>query len=485
MQASMSQDSDFHVVTIGWGQTLVDGLWRAIAAKSADRFSHIMHPRHTLQDFGGRRPPPGIYLFRENHQAIMPPPDVELLASLEQDGVPTIHNMILGDRVVSELGQDDALSYATFLARRVITLFKELEPSVVIGGFDAIHNGIALAVARRMGIPWFAINFSVIPPGLACFCDRMSPAARVHLTERPFDERRSAAERYLQQFENRSVQAHAYIAPPPRSVVGRMASIPARLSAVVRTGRRAQQRESLRFTEGRGAYSVLAAVRFLRRAAMARGAIEAVHTLAAPPAGPYVLFGLHFQPESSIDVWAPFFSNQMWVIELLSRSMPPSHRLLVKIHKSDVANYLREQLNAMRAFPGVDLVRPFADTRKFIEGASLVIAIQGTMGLEAALLGKPVIMLGDSPVVLFPSVSRVGEITELPDLVRRKLVESPPARGEIMNAYATYLAPFLSASHNDWTTRKTEEEVESYVRLFSALKQRLVPQSIDPLRSVS
>ena len=45
----------------------------------------------------------------------MPEPDPRLLASLEQDGIPTIHNMIMGDSIVSKLRYDDALGYATFL----------------------------------------------------------------------------------------------------------------------------------------------------------------------------------------------------------------------------------------------------------------------------------------------------------------------------------------------------------------------------------
>ena len=65
-------------------------------------------------------------------------------------------------------------------------------------------------------------------------------------------------------------------------------------------------------------------------------------------------------------------------------------------------------------------MQPFADTRGLIESSNLVISIQGTMGLEAALLGKPVIMLGDSPVTVFPSASRIGEISDLPKLVRSK-----------------------------------------------------------------
>ena len=97
----------------------------------------------------------------------MPAADKSLLASLEQDGLPTIHNMIMGDRIVSKLEYADVLGYATFLARRLGAIFDEIKPSVIIGGFDAIHGGLALAVARERNIPWFALNFSVLPPGLA------------------------------------------------------------------------------------------------------------------------------------------------------------------------------------------------------------------------------------------------------------------------------------------------------------------------------
>jgi hypothetical protein len=256
-----------------------------------------------------------------------------------------------------------------------------------------------------------------------------------------------------------------------------MRNVPGRLSGVVRTIRKARTSEYLKFTEGHAGYSVSAALKFLYGASMARKALEKNLALAVPPSSPYVLFGLHFQPESSIDVWAPFFSNQMWVIELLSRSIPPSHKLLVKIHKSDVANYSTAQLTRMRCFPGVELVRPFANTRDFIENADLIVAIQGTMGLEGALLGKRVIMLGDSPVAAFPSVSRIGEISNLPQLIRDKLGEPPPSRSDIIDAYATYLAPFERASHNDWTATVGKVEIDGYRELFGALTQYLATRS--------
>lgn len=475
----MSKAAEFRVLLVGWDGTLIDKLGRGVAGRSRLRFSYIMHPREVPGSgaAAGTEPTSDTYYIFDGVAGRMPPPDTELLRSLERSGVPTIHNMVLGDRVVSKLPYEDALGYATYLARRFLRLFTEIRPSVIIGAFDALHSGIALAVSRRMGIPWFVMSFSVIPAGLVCFCDRMSPAARVEMAVLPSGTIRALAERTLARFEQGAVHAPAYLAPPPLSVTDAIAAVPDRLRAVARIFRRSRAKTIRRFTDPAGDYSVSAAVRHLRATRAARRALQKTATLRKPPSGKFVFFGLHTQPESSIDVLAPFFANQPWVIELIARSTPPTHRVLVKIHKSDAARYSGDELNRMLAFPGVQLVDPFASAREFIDAADLVISIQGTMGLEAALLGKPVIMLGDSPFRLFPSVSSIEAIWDLPELIRRKLVEGPPDRNQIVDAYVNFLAPYMAASHNDWTAPINSAQLDDYVQVFAQLRNFLMDES--------
>jgi capsule polysaccharide export protein KpsC/LpsZ len=194
--------------------------------------------------------------------------------------------------------------------------------------------------------------------------------------------------------------------------------------------------------------------------------------LRQPPKRRFAFFGLHMQPESSIDVFAHFFSHQERVIELITRSLPPTHTLFVKLHKSDTPNYSSASLARYSRFPGVELVSAHADTFEFISRADLVFSIQGTIGLEAALLGKPVIMFGDSPTKLFPSVSTIGKSVDLPALIRQKLAESPPSRSDIIAAFAAYLAPFYPASQNDWSIRPTDAQIDDFVKLFELLRMR-------------
>ena len=78
-------------------------------------------------------------------------------------------------------------AYATLLAQKITKYYGILMPTVVIGGFDSLHGSLGFAVAKVMGIPWFALNFSSLPSGQAALCADLGPASRVTLE--PVDRR--------------------------------------------------------------------------------------------------------------------------------------------------------------------------------------------------------------------------------------------------------------------------------------------------------
>jgi hypothetical protein len=475
----------FHYVTVGTSDRLVKNLWNRIAVKGGYRISHIVHPTFTRSSWGASCDSGQVFFLRESFRQALPPADPEFLASLEREGVPTINNMILGDRYLSKLKYADALAYATYLARRLQTLYGETNPSVVIGGFDALHGSLALAVARLMGIPWFALQFTSMPVGRAAFCANLSPASAVLFEPRRDSELRAEAEVLLREFEGRKVQAAAYIPPRLDSPVLWLKQSPTHVRTLARVLKRRRRKEFLKFTDYEHSYSVIAQVREALRLRKNSWQLHRRHLLDKPLEGRYAFFGLHMQPESSIDVLAHFFSNQLRVIELISRSLPPTHRLLVKLHKSDAPNYSTDQLARLSAFPAVDLVSPYADSFELIKRADLVFSIQGTIGLEAALLGKPLILFGDSPTKVFPSASGIGKTVDLPVLVREKLTERAPSRSRIVDAYARYLAPFYPASLNDWGMVPTDLQIDGYVQLFALLQKHLREQLTPQQRGAS
>jgi Capsule polysaccharide biosynthesis protein len=467
--------NQFKILTVGTYPILVRHVWDRIAAAGGYDFAHLMHPTYEMGSWPyGPRPGDQLLYFFEAACVPTQEADTDLLASLEGNDTPTIHNMILGDCVVSKLPYSDALGYATFLARRLEDVYRKVKPMVIIGDFDSVHGSMGYAVAKRLNIPWFALQFSPLPSGHVALCSNMSPGSVVTLEPGRHERLRGFAAKLLADFELRRVCASAYIPPNLLSPGFILKHIPSQVAAFTRTLQRRRNRALLRFTEVSGWHSIRGRVREGVR--VRRNLLLLRHRRLIqepPPDERFAFFGLHMQPEASVDVWAPFFSNQIRAVELLSRSIPPTHKLLVKLHKSDVTNYSPEYLSELANLPGVEVVSPYADTHQFILRADIVFSIQGTMGLEAALLGKPVIMFGNILGSVFPSATVVGKAADLPSLVRAQLARPTPSRPDVIEAFARFLEPFYPASSNDWTQIPDETAIEGFRLLFNLIRERL------------
>jgi hypothetical protein len=461
--AHSSRERDFHILSIGWAPAVIDRLLDPIASATGFKFSHVVDPLLDRHSMGGRAESRRIFV-RDDQAMPMPVADHEKLAALEGPGIPTIHNMIMCDPIVRELEYSEALAYATYLTDRFESLIRELKPSMVLGGFDALHGGIGLAVARRMGVPWFALHFTTIPRGRAGFCERMAPDASVSYLPQSQEELRGLAQRTLSEFETKRLVVPAYLSANTFGAIAKR--FPSHFRTLARTLQRVFSGRFDRFTQV--PVTRMAKEYIRKRANVVR--LPKKWFVETPPSGPFLFFGFQRQPESSVDVWAPFFADQFAVVEAIARSTPPTHQVLIKIHKSDADNYSPRELARLRRLPGVRLVSPYAASRDFIDQAALVIAIQGNMGLEAALLGKPVLVFGDSGFVKMPSVSKVQRITDLPSQIRSKLSEKPPASEEIVRGFMAYLGGYAPGCYNDWTATPTKAEIEALANHFRALR---------------
>lgn len=138
----------------------------------------------------------------------------------------------------------------------------------------------------------------------------------------------------------------------------------------------------------------------------------------ALPQRPFVFFPLHYEPEANLLVHGSYFENQLEVVRNLARSLPVGWDLVVKEHpqmrgRRDLGFYRR-----LRRVPNVRLVPAAVRSNVLIKHARMVAVISGTPGLEASLLGKPVIMFGDFPWDYAPTVHRVRALSDLPALIR-------------------------------------------------------------------
>jgi hypothetical protein len=464
----MTTDDHFNITSIGWGSELIENMLDRVQQRSKIRFTHIVLTDFDAHILNKKSYRSDVIAIRKVRGDPLPSPDLDLLASLEVNGVPTIHNMILGDRVVRNLPNEEAFSYATLLARRIKDSLRAKKPDVVIGGFDSLHAGIGLAVCRSLNIPWVAMSFTTIPIGYLAFCDQLCPDAILKIL-RPLNESlKHEATEALVSFESRQSQTPAYVSAHSLGII--LERLPKHLST-------ASRRTIMLFNGSFDRFTTPSlkktCTQYLRKRR---------NTLLFPnkwfvrkaPAARFALFALHMQPESSIDVWAPFFSDQFHLIGQIVRAMPPNMKLLVKLHVSDGDNYSPRQLRQIAALPGVELVHPTTSSRDFVDCADLVFGIQGTICLESALLGKPVLMFGESPYLHFPSVERIGRITDLPMQIRAAIVKPKPGREEILAAYAQYLARYMPARYNDWTKPLNSEDIAKFTSCFERLKDHIL-----------
>lgn len=467
-----SPGDSFRVLTVGWDFDVIERLADPIEKATGFPFFHVLDPAFDRRSLGGRTDS-RFFFMRDDVRMTMPPADPAKLAELEQPGVPTIHNMIMGDRLLKTIDYGDALAYASYLAARLKALFLEIKPAVIIGGFDSVHSGIGMAVARQIGIPWFALNFTAIPQGLSGFCSAMSPDSSFSFLPTPPEELRTLAERTLHDFEAKRMVVPAYLSANNISMIFKR--LPHHLRALYRSVRLSGDR----YTQ----FSTRHLAREYIRKRKNLFFLPKQYFLDAPPETPYVFFGLHMQPESSIDVWAPYFSDQYSVVEAIARSTPPTHSVLVKLHKSDADNYSRSQLDRMRQLPGVRLVSPYASSRSFIERAAVVFAIQGNIAMEAGLLGRPVLLFGNSKFSELPSVTKVKRMTDLPTQIRAKLEEPPPEREAIVRGLMSYLSFFAPGCYNNWERTMSASEVDALANHFRALRKSLEERQSSEERS--
>jgi len=137
----------------------------------------------------------------------------------------------------------------------------------------------------------------------------------------------------------------------------------------------------------------------------------------------FLYFPLHTEPEAKILTTSPFFSNQLAVIENIARSIPVDFILYVKEHPGQglklwrSINYYKKILE----LPNVKLVHPSVNPQELISKCSCVISISGSTGFEALFYKKPVILFSDEYYDCLSMVTKITNITDLPDLILKNL----------------------------------------------------------------
>ena len=141
----------------------------------------------------------------------------------------------------------------------------------------------------------------------------------------------------------------------------------------------------------------------------------------------YVIYPIHFHPEASTLVQGRFFNDQVRIVEMVSKALPADVTLVVKEHKVNVGRnpigFYRKFLN----FHNVRFITDKVSVYELINNAVGLVTICSSMGLEAMMCKKPVMVFGDVHYNLSKNVIRATDFTKMgayfDDLVSHKFDE--------------------------------------------------------------
>lgn len=139
----------------------------------------------------------------------------------------------------------------------------------------------------------------------------------------------------------------------------------------------------------------------------------------------FILYPLHFHPESSTSILAGVYLDEYEVIRNIAFSLPEGMRLYVKDHISAWGYPCKEFYKKIKRLPNVRLLAPTAPTKELIKKSSGVITLTSTVGYEALLLKKQVFLFGRVFYEFHDGVTKIDNLWALHDLISKK-IEHPP-----------------------------------------------------------
>jgi len=151
----------------------------------------------------------------------------------------------------------------------------------------------------------------------------------------------------------------------------------------------------------------------------------------------YILFTLHMEPERSLLLAAPFYTNQLETIRSVAKSIPVGYKLLVKEHFSQSIRGWRSIsfYKELSNIPNVSVIHPEVSIEKLIQKSSLVISVGGTVSFEACFHEKPSIIFADLGFSMIESITKLENIEELSNVIRKSLQNKPKI--EDLDRYVT------------------------------------------------
>ena len=137
-----------------------------------------------------------------------------------------------------------------------------------------------------------------------------------------------------------------------------------------------------------------------------------------------IFFPLQQEPERSLLISTPQYSNQMKTIDFISKSIPKDYVLIVKEHPTQGPGRGWRQLSDYKQFQNnskIFFIHPSISASEIIKKSKLVISVSGTASLEASFLNVPSITFAKNDFSTISSIQKFNQDDNLSALIEKSL----------------------------------------------------------------
>ena len=147
----------------------------------------------------------------------------------------------------------------------------------------------------------------------------------------------------------------------------------------------------------------------------------------------YAFYPLQLDPEAASMMLAPFYTDQLWLIKQIARSLPINYKLYIKEHPAMFGYRPRCFYKELKKIPNVKIVKPSLSSFDLIKNAKLIATITGTAGWEAMLMKKPIITFGNVFYNKLSMAKQCKTMEDLPYLVKNQIENFRYDEKELIN----------------------------------------------------
>lgn len=138
----------------------------------------------------------------------------------------------------------------------------------------------------------------------------------------------------------------------------------------------------------------------------------------------YIYLPLNQEPERSLLIDAPYYTNQIETIHHIAKSIPIDYILYVKEHPTQgkargwrsISDYKK-----IIELPNVKLIHPELPSIDLIKKSSLVITVGGTASFESQIYGKPSLMFTSLGYQKMSNIQKIDSLEKLPEQIKLSL----------------------------------------------------------------